>query len=62
MPLKLGHVDAEVRLEDLRIPPGNRLEKLKRDRDGQHSIRENNQWRLCFRWTHLLPLDRKRCL
>ena len=48
---KLGHVDAAVRLEDLRIPPGNRLEKLKRDRDGQHSIRVNDQWRICFRWT-----------
>lgn len=48
---KLGHVDAAVRLADLRIPPGNRLEKLKRDRDGQHSIRVNDQWRICFRWT-----------
>jgi proteic killer suppression protein len=47
---KLGHVDAAVRLEDLRLPPGNRLEKLKGDRDGQHSIRVNDQWRVCFRW------------
>ena len=48
---KLGHVDAAVRLNDLRSPPGNRLEKLKRARDGQHSIRVNDQWRVCFRWT-----------
>ena len=38
------------RLDDLRAPPGNRLEALKGDRGGQHSIRINNQWRLCFRW------------
>ena len=38
------------RLEDLRAPPGNRLEALKGDRNGQHSIRINNQWRICFRW------------
>ena len=48
---KLGHVDAAVRLNDLRSPPGNRLEKLKRERDGQHSIRVNDQRRVCFRWT-----------
>ena len=48
---KLGHVDAAVRLKDLEIPPGNRLEKLKRDRDGQYSIRINDQWRICFRWS-----------
>lgn len=47
---KLGHIDAAVRLEDLRTPPGNRLEKLKHDRDGQYSIRVNDQWRICFRW------------
>jgi toxin HigB-1 len=47
---KLGLVDAAERLDDLRIPPGNRLEKLKGDRAGQHSIRVNDQWRLCFRW------------
>ncbi|HEY8175641.1 MAG TPA: type II toxin-antitoxin system RelE/ParE family toxin [Gemmatimonadaceae bacterium] len=44
-------VDAAERLEDLRVPPGNRLEKLKGARAGQHSIRVNNQWRVCFRWT-----------
>ena len=48
---KLGVVDAAGRLEDLRIPPGNRLEKLRHDRDGQYSIRVNDQWRICFRWT-----------
>ncbi|MGH7342029.1 MAG: type II toxin-antitoxin system RelE/ParE family toxin [Candidatus Rokuibacteriota bacterium] len=37
-------------LEDLRVPPGNRLEALKKDRTGQHSIRINDQWRLCFVW------------
>lgn len=42
---------AAVTLGDLRSPPGNRLEKLVGDRDGQHSIRINRQWRLCFRWT-----------
>ncbi|MBB4199629.1 plasmid maintenance system killer protein [Rhodoblastus sphagnicola] len=38
-------------LEDLRIPPGNRLDALKGDRSGQHSIRINDQWRLCFVWS-----------
>ncbi len=47
---KLGLVDAAVHLEDLRIPPGNRLEKLRGDRAGQHCIRINDQWRICFRW------------
>ncbi len=37
-------------LQDLRVPPANRLEALKGDRQGQHSIRINNQWRICFRW------------
>jgi proteic killer suppression protein len=39
-----------VTLQDLRIPPANRLEKLTGDRAGQHSIRINNQWRICFEW------------
>ncbi len=43
-------LDAAVNINDLRSPPGNRLEKLKGDRDGQHSIRINKQWRICFRW------------
>jgi len=44
-------------LEDLRIPPGNRLEKLKADRESQYSIRINSQWRICFRWTDQGPDD-----
>jgi proteic killer suppression protein len=47
---KLGLVDAALGLDDLRIPPGNRLEKLRGNRAGQHSIRINDQWRICFRW------------
>jgi proteic killer suppression protein len=47
---KLLILDAAERLADLHIPPGNRLEKLKGDRIGQHSIRVNDQWRICFRW------------
>lgn len=47
---KLGAVDAADALDDLRIPPGNRLEKLKGGRAGQYSIRVNDQWRICFHW------------
>jgi toxin HigB-1 len=47
---KLVAVDAADQLTDLQVPPGNRLEKLKGDRAGQHSIRINDQWRICFRW------------
>lgn len=47
---KLVVVDAAESLDDLRSPPGNRLEKLKGDHAGQHSIRINDQWRICFRW------------
>ncbi|MBT8397655.1 MAG: type II toxin-antitoxin system RelE/ParE family toxin [Gemmatimonadetes bacterium] len=47
---KLRMLDAATVLEDLRVPPGNRLERLKGDREGQHSIRINRQWRICFRW------------
>ncbi len=43
-------LDAAESLDDLRVPPGNRLEKLKGNRDGQHSIRVNDQWRICFVW------------
>jgi proteic killer suppression protein len=43
-------LDAAESLEDLRVPPGNRLEKLTGNRAGQHSIRINDQWRVCFRW------------
>ena len=47
---KLVQLDAATTLDDLRVPPGNRLEKLSGDRSGQHSIRINDQWRICFRW------------
>ena len=47
---KLVALDAAETLDDLRVPPGNRLEKLHGDREGQHSIRVNDQWRVCFRW------------
>ena len=47
---KLRMLDAAVTLDDLRIPPRNRLEKLHADRAGQYSIRINSQWRICFRW------------
>ena len=46
----LVQLDAATILDDLRVPPGNRLEKLSGDRAGQHSIRINDQWRICFRW------------
>jgi|TARA_R110002051_G_scaffold264689_1_gene324589 toxin HigB-1 len=49
---KLAALDAAERLEDLRHPPGNQLEALKDDRKGQHSVRINQQWRICFRWTN----------
>ena len=47
---KLLLLDAAESLDDLRVPPGNRLEKLAGDREGQHSIRINDQYRVCFRW------------
>ena len=47
---KLRQLEIAMRLEDLRVPPGNRLESLKGDRAGQHSIRINDQFRICFRW------------
>lgn len=47
---KLVMIDAAVRLDDLRIPPDNRLERLRGEREGQYSIRINDQWRICFRW------------
>jgi len=43
-------LDAAAKLDDLRVPPGNRLEKLKGDREGQYSIRVNDQYRICFTW------------
>ena len=48
--MKLNAIDAAVSLEDWRLPPSNRLEALKGDRKGQHSIRVNDQWRICFVW------------
>jgi proteic killer suppression protein len=47
---KLLQLNAAGQLADLRVPPGNRLEALAGDRKGQHSIRINDQWRICFRW------------
>jgi toxin HigB-1 len=54
---KLRQLNAAERLEDLRIPPGNRLEKLHGNRAGHHSIRVNDQFRICFRWTRAGPED-----
>ena len=54
---KLEQLDSVERLEDLRIPPGNRLEALKGVRKGQHSIRINEQYRVCFIWTDSGPDD-----
>ena len=48
---KLRQLEIAGRLDDLRVPPGNRLEALKGTRAGQHSIRVNDQFRVCFRWT-----------
>jgi len=52
---KLAILDAAEVLDDLRVPPGNRLEKLRGSRSGQHSIRINQQWRICFEWTPAGP-------
>jgi toxin HigB-1 len=54
---KLRQLEIAGRLDDLRVPPGNRLEALKGDRKGQMSIRINDQWRVCFRWTEAGPAD-----
>jgi proteic killer suppression protein len=48
--MKLNAIDAAMQLEDLRLPPSNRLEALRADRKGQHSIRINDRWRICFVW------------
>jgi proteic killer suppression protein len=53
----LSALDAAAIVEDLRFPPGNHLEELKGDRAGQHSVRINDQWRICFRWTDQGPAD-----
>ncbi|HDS1796640.1 TPA: type II toxin-antitoxin system toxin GraT [Pseudomonas putida] len=54
---KLAMLDAATELRDLRSPPGNRLESLSGNRAGQHSIRVNDQWRLCFTWTEHGPIN-----
>ncbi|MEM9676603.1 MAG: type II toxin-antitoxin system RelE/ParE family toxin [Pseudomonadota bacterium] len=54
---KLAILNAADTLDDVRNPPGNRLEKLTGNRKSQHSIRINQQWRLCFRWTSEGPRD-----
>jgi len=52
---KLLILEAAMNIADLRRPPGNRLEPLSGDREGLHSIRVNDQWRICFRWTPIGP-------
>ena len=54
---KLDQLDSAVLLADLRVPPGNRLEQLAGTRSGEHSIRINNQYRVCFKWTESGPAD-----
>jgi len=54
---KLEQLDSAVQLDDLKVPPGNRLETLRGDRKGQFSIRINEQYRICFRWTEQGPSD-----
>ncbi|MBM1309652.1 type II toxin-antitoxin system RelE/ParE family toxin [Sulfitobacter mediterraneus] len=53
----LTALDAATLVEDLRFPPGNHLEELKGDRTGQHSVRINQKWRICFVWTPSGPTD-----
>ena len=52
---KLDQLDSVTTLDELRVPPGNRLEALSRDRKGQHSIRINDQYRICFIWSDAGP-------
>ena len=54
---KLDQLDSVERLDDLRVPPGNRLETLAGDRTGRHSLRINDQYRICFRWAGEGPTD-----
>lgn len=54
---KLDQLDSVVRISELRIPPGNRLESLRGDRQGEHSIRINDQYRICFVWTDAGPTN-----
>ncbi len=55
--IKLEVLNAAISLQSLRIPPGNRLEQLKGNRKGQHSIRINDQWRICFVWSGQNAID-----
>ena len=57
MIMKLQLLDAARKLDDLRIPAGNRLEALRGDRNGQYSIRVNDRWRICFRWEGADAID-----
>jgi proteic killer suppression protein len=54
---KLDQLDSVLSLDELHVPPGNRLESLSGNRQGQHSIRINDQYRICFRWTETGPTD-----
>ena len=54
---KLDQLDSVTSSPELQIPPGNRLEALKGDRQGQHSVRINDQYRICFRWTETGPAE-----
>lgn len=54
---KLDQLDSAIALQELQLPPGNRLEALKADRQGQHSIRINDQYRVCFYWTETGPSE-----
>lgn len=58
---KLTQLDVAEKLDDLRVPPGNRLEQLKSSRAGQYSIRINDQYRICFVWTEQGPGDVEIC-
>ena len=54
---KLDQLDSVLSLGELRVPPGNRLEALSKNRKGQHSIRINDPYRICFKWTETGPAD-----
>jgi proteic killer suppression protein len=54
---KLSQLDAAQTLDFMKAPPGNHLEALKGGRKGQHSVRINDQWRICFVWTDMGPID-----
>jgi len=54
---KLDQIDSVLSLDELRIPPGNRLEALTRNRQGQYSVRINDQYRICFKWSETGPIE-----